>query len=80
MVAGENGLKNSPIDSLIQWCGIVRVCGQLVLHRVEVTYGIIQCSGSKKSALLGKSGAQSTPETQFLAYCFLIFCSARETT
>ncbi len=41
---------------------------------------IIQCSRSKKSALFGKSGAQSALETQFLAYPFLTFCSARKTT
>ncbi len=44
-----------------------------------ISYKNIQHSSSKKSALLSKSGARSAPETQFLAYCFLFFCSARET-
>jgi hypothetical protein len=38
-----------------------------------ITYGIIQRSGSKKSALLGKCGARSAPETQLLANRFLVF-------
>jgi hypothetical protein len=40
--------------------------------------GLSSTPEEKKSALLGKRGARSTPETQFLAYRFLIFCSAHE--
>ncbi len=40
---------------------------------VSLTPQIIQHSGSKKSALLAKWGAQSAPETQFLAYCSPLF-------
>jgi hypothetical protein len=41
------------------------------------TYGIIQCSRSKKSPLLGKRGAQSAPETQFLLITFLFLLCLR---
>ena len=46
----------------------------------HLTYRIIQHSRSKKSALLGKCREWSATETKFLAYPFIIFCSACKTT